>query len=347
MAGYEEYVTPNPAPARAGTFVNVAGAAVSLALIAGVGVWGYKLVVRDVSGIPVVRAMEGTMRVAPEAPGGDVALHAGLSVNQVAAQGEAADPGDVLLLAPATAQLSEEDLIAQPLAEAGEVVAVDRLAGDRLGADRLAGASLEQPVALEVQPETPSGPMTTDDILAFADQIASGSTPLTELAAGETIAPKVTLNGTEVVAAFVPEISPSVPGVAVSLRPTVRPAGLIQAVAAAAALPETVVDAVVEASAPAVSESAALLTASVPAGTTLVQLGAFPTAVQAATEWSRLSGRFDQYLSTKNQVIQEATSGGQTFYRLRASGFDNTGDARRFCAALVAGNADCIPVVAR
>ena len=38
---------------------NFAGAAVSLALIAGVSVWGYKLVMRDVSGIPVVRAAEG------------------------------------------------------------------------------------------------------------------------------------------------------------------------------------------------------------------------------------------------------------------------------------------------
>ena len=45
------------------TLTNVAGAAVSLALVAGIGVWGYKLLVRDVSGIPVVRAAQGSCRL--------------------------------------------------------------------------------------------------------------------------------------------------------------------------------------------------------------------------------------------------------------------------------------------
>jgi hypothetical protein len=339
MATYDETVTQKPISAQAGTALSVAGAAVSLALIAGVGVWGYKLVMRDVTGIPVVRAMEGAMRVAPEQPGGDVALHAGLSVNEVAAVGEAGGPEDVLLLAPATTQLSDEDLSVQPLAEAGEVIAVDPVVEQ---------VEDEIPVVLEAEPPAPTGPLSTDDILALADQIAAGAAPLTDLAAGEAVAPQVTLDGAEVVAAFVPEIAPSVPGVAVSLRPTLRPARLI-ATAATPEAPEAaeVIAAAVASTAPATSESAAILTASVPAGTTLVQLGAFPTAEQAATEWSRLSGRFSEYLDTKNQVIQEATSGGQTFYRLRVSGFDDTGDARRFCAALVAGNADCIPVVAR
>ena len=46
-------------------------------------------------------------------------------------------------------------------------------------------------------------------------------------------------------------------------------------------------------------------------------------------------------------MIQEAESGGRTFYRLRALGFDDLSDARRFCSVLVAENADCIPVTAR
>ena len=41
-----------------------------LALVVGIGVWGYKLLVRDVSGVPVVRAVEGPMRIQPENPGG-------------------------------------------------------------------------------------------------------------------------------------------------------------------------------------------------------------------------------------------------------------------------------------
>jgi SPOR domain len=46
-------------------------------------------------------------------------------------------------------------------------------------------------------------------------------------------------------------------------------------------------------------------------------------------------------------VIQSAESGGRTFYRLRAHGFDGDDDARRFCAVLQAQAADCIPVAQR
>ena len=88
-------------------------------------------------------------------------------------------------------------------------------------------------------------------------------------------------------------------------------------------------------------------TAPLPVGTRLVQLGAFETAEIAQSEWGRLSGRFDDFFFGKSPVIQEAQSGGRTFYRLRAEGFEDLSDARRFCAALVAENAACIPVVVR
>jgi len=101
----ENYGEPDQAAPRSQSnalknMTNFAGALVSLALIAGVSVWGYKLVMRDVSGIPVVRATAGEMRVRPEEPGGQLALNTGLSVNEVAAAGEAAPPADRLVLAP-------------------------------------------------------------------------------------------------------------------------------------------------------------------------------------------------------------------------------------------------------
>jgi len=46
-------------------------------------------------------------------------------------------------------------------------------------------------------------------------------------------------------------------------------------------------------------------------------------------------------------VIQRAESGGRIFYRLRAMGFDDLSDARRFCSAFIAENTECIPVVTR
>lgn len=332
---------------QSGSLVNYAGAAVSLALVVGVSVWGYQLIMRDVSGIPVVRSIEGAMRVAPQAPGGEIATHAGLSVNDVAGIGEAAGPSDSLLLAPATAGLSEEDLRVEPLAEADEVLpAADVVVTDQ-----------QIPTALETAIITDENtPLTTDGILALADQIAGTATPLTALAEGESIAPTVTIDGEAVASAET--IDPSIPGVATSLRPAVRPARAIAAAPLTAtpaptftiASPATPVAQVADTStavAAALAEATIATNGIVPVGTNLVQLGAYPSAETATVEWTRLSSLFADFMGDKERVIQEATSGGSTFYRLRASGFTEAADARRFCATLQAANTDCIPVVVR
>ena len=88
-------------------------------------------------------------------------------------------------------------------------------------------------------------------------------------------------------------------------------------------------------------------TDTIPLGTRLAQLGAFDSAEVARAEWDRLADRFGDFLDGKQRVIQRAESGGRTFYRLRAMGFADLGDARRFCSALVAERAECIPVVTR
>ena len=83
------------------------------------------------------------------------------------------------------------------------------------------------------------------------------------------------------------------------------------------------------------------------AGTRLVQLGAFDDDAAARGEWAKLQGRFAELIAGKAMVVQAAQSGGRTFYRLRAHGFGNEDEARRFCAALLAENASCIPVSQR
>jgi hypothetical protein len=52
-------------------------------------------------------------------------------------------------------------------------------------------------------------------------------------------------------------------------------------------------------------------------------------------------------MAGKSMVVQPALSGGRTFYRLRALGFADEDEARRFCSALLAENATCIPVTQR
>jgi hypothetical protein len=87
--------------------------------------------------------------------------------------------------------------------------------------------------------------------------------------------------------------------------------------------------------------------ASIPAGTRLVQLGAFDDDATARAEGIRLQAKFGDLIAPKAMVLQTAESGGQRFVRLRALGFEDDADARRFCSALLAENAECIPVTYR
>ena len=80
-------------------------------------------------------------------------------------------------------------------------------------------------------------------------------------------------------------------------------------------------------------------------GTNLVQLGAFQTPTLAAQEWDRLVARFGQLMTGRERVIQVSNQSSATWYRLRASGFEDRDEARRLCAALQAEGAECIAVV--
>lgn len=302
MAVYDEGFARVGDASRPGNFINYIGAGLSLALIVGVGLWGYKLIMRDVSGIPVVRAMEGEMRVLPDNPGGFVADHIGLAVNEVAASGEAGGLEDRLVLAPTTVGLSEEDLAAQPTAEAGEM---------------LASAATTDLSATSVSANMGDlDTMDVDQIMALADQIAAGIEPFAETPANPD------------------RIAATVPGVSRSVRPMVRPASLRTVAAAPVATPSTA----------APSDEVAVSGENFAVGTNLVQLGAFQSPSVAATQWALLEGRFDSLLDGKERVIQVSDQSSGTWYRLRASGFADNVEARRFCAALVAEGADCIAV---
>ncbi|AGI68321.1 hypothetical protein OAN307_c27450 [Octadecabacter antarcticus 307] len=332
-----------PTTRQAGKYVNVVAAVVSIALVGGVGVWGYRLLVRDVTGVPVVRALEGEMRVAPDNPGGEIAAHVGLSVNSVPALGGAAEPEDRLVLAPGNVSLRAEDLEVTSVAEAGEVVSTGQ---DRLGVAVTTSLSIDELDAPEragaqfaalATPVDPSVPLTVADVLALADQIAAGAVPFTNLADGVDVPIEVAVNGVVVNPDIIPD---AVPGVRRSVRPTARPANRPVAVA-------TLVPAAVTTSSVATPVTGEVTTADVPVGTNLVQLGAFDSADVAATEWARMTQRFPDFLDGKDQIIQQANSGGRTFFRLRAMGFTDLSDARRFCSALSAEGAACIPVVVR
>ena len=309
-----------------GGIAHVFGAGVSLALLIGVSVWGYQLITRDISGVPVVRAAEGPMRVQPDSPGGTVADHQGLSVNEIAAVGTASQPADRLILAPAPLDLSEDDVaLASPPVEEPQETPVEQT------------STAEAADA----PKEELDPVQLAAVEALANALASGVDPINST-------PTVPLDDTETAPADAPEgvaaleeaqpieedvaSAPVEGGLGRSLRPQLRPAGLggLGALAQSPAIGATDID-----------------PESLPVGTRLAQLGAFASAEIAQAEWEKLTRNFGDYLEGKGRVIQKATSGGRTFYRLRAAGFEDLSDARRFCSALVAERAECIPVITR
>ena len=314
---------------RVNRLVNMAGAGCSVALIIGLGIWGYKLAMRDVSGIPVVRALEGSLRVSPANPGGEVTMHQGLSVNAVAASGIARPVPETLTLAPKSAELAAED-------EAGLAVLASLPEPQVTAEVTLASADLPQfqaidtPIEIAAAPiEAPAEvlPATQEEAVAaaLAAALAEGGEPLAPLAE----APAVTMA----------TMALATPAVAKSLRPKARPT-TISAEAPAPAEISDVQD--VAAVAPLEVEASTII-----AGTRLVQLGAFDDEAAARAEWAKLQGRFAELITGKAMVVQAAQSGGRTFFRLRAHGFEGEDEARRFCAALLAENASCIPVSQR
>ncbi|MGB0798084.1 MAG: SPOR domain-containing protein, partial [Planktomarina sp.] len=108
---------PNPA-----AYANIVGAVISLAVLVGIVGWGAKTLIRDSSGVPVVAALDGPMRVAPADPGGIPASHQGLTVNQVAGSQPLADLSENLQLAPRPVNLLDEDV---PMGAARPTMRVD------------------------------------------------------------------------------------------------------------------------------------------------------------------------------------------------------------------------------
>jgi len=332
------------------SIVNWLGALMSLTLIAGLAIWGYKLAVRDVSGVPVVRALEGPMRVQPEDPGGENAAHQGFAVNAVQADGQAAAPAERLVLAPAPVTLEAEDTPAQviaqvapamvqatPMAEANEVAAA---------MDAAVAVALTTTDLAEVTPQSVA--------TALAEAVAEDTPILTAAATAAAVA-RAAGDAVADIARQESVIPASVPGVNASPRPAQRPetwplaTSLAASVSAAASAAAT--SAAVEGPAPQAADAVGggneVVASSIPVGTRLVQLGAYDSEAVARAEWARLADRFDAYFDGKSRVVQMANSGGKTFYRLRAIGFEDLADARRFCSVLMAGKAACIPVVTR
>lgn len=277
------------------------GALISVALIIGMAFWAYRIVVRDVTGIPIVRASDNPLRIQPENPGGREADHQGFAVNDVVSDGTASPSAQTLILAPEPQELSLDDAPfgELPLGEA---------------------AVTEVPTIGEATNEAEQ----RDAVLGLADQMIADQQQSDAPTANEAILAAVLEASNTADATGAPSSSPF---------PRLRPV-----IAAATATTPT---------APATTPVRDVAASDVPDGSRLVQLGAFQSEAIAQSEWERMSNLFPGYLDDKARVIQQAESGGKIFYRLRAMGFEDIDDARRFCAAFKSKNVDCVPVLVR
>ena len=93
---------------RPGAFVNIIGIGISLLVLGGIVLWGANILNRDATGVPVVEAIDGPMRVVPDEPGGLSVPHQGLAVNEVTSSQQQSTVTDDLRLAPAPASLTTD-----------------------------------------------------------------------------------------------------------------------------------------------------------------------------------------------------------------------------------------------
>ena len=91
-------------------YASIVGAFISFAVLVGIIGWGAQTLMRDSSGVPVVRALEGPPRVVPVNPGGVAAAHQGLTVNQVSSSQKTVLVNELLQLAPGPINLQIDDL---------------------------------------------------------------------------------------------------------------------------------------------------------------------------------------------------------------------------------------------
>jgi len=362
---------------RFGPWLTGLGAVASIALIVGVSIWTYKLGQRDAREVPVVAALEGPARVAPDDAGGLQVAHQGHSVNTVLEGRGVEAVASAVTVAPSDNDLTAEDA---PAAELRALVA-SRTPPSRPQTDATSGEAL----AASDQPLTPNGSVApTAEVLAEApaagvtgDASVEALAPQTEVAAVET--PVVPSNGAEQIvtprdelAAVKPEVEAIAPvgplpplgegsvyAPALMKLPQARPADLNVAMANAvnAALetvlaestttPDIVKPEAAEAPVQVADAQSSLDTIPLPDGTRMIQIGAYGSESVARQQWDRLSSQHDDLLGAKSHYVQRTNNSGKVFYRLRVAGYESRGDTQAACAALSARGLPCITVTLR
>ncbi len=295
-------------PPTGAALLHGLGAVLSLVLLV-VGVaWTWQVMQRDVSGVPVVRALEGPARVPPDDPGGTQADFQGLAVNELAADGPS-DASGQIVLAPEPMGLD-----AQSSSATGTDTDVPRPDAARTPLD----VALRVPETSQTATDDTSDPAQPD---ADAAPSALGFVQPNAMAVDRS--PRPAPRGqTRQPAAAPAQPQDTAPVLASAVAESVA-AGL------------------------ATRGGIDVDPATLGPGTRLVQLGIYDSRSAARDAWDRLAQRYSPALDGRGRVIEAAHSGGSVYYRLRAHGFADADEVRQLCVALVDARLECTPVLIR
>jgi len=302
-------VSNNDAQDNKLSFFSIFGAIISLNLILWAGYWAYKLISRDINGIPIVAAQPGPLRVAPDVPGGIEAENIELAVTKIASQELPPNP-QAVELAPYTAKLSVDDItINQALKQ-------KKLIDSQIG-KRTQGHS--QAVEAELSNEISLVPIRTS-IEGTDYTIADNQSELVAAALAIALKPNNDQFSNKVISANIK---------ADIIKPIPRPGSL--------RTNPTSLN----------SENSILPTlGSVETGLAVVQFGSFENKQRALTEWARLSKNLSVILDGRPKFVERIQRNGNEIYRLRLGGFVNIDDASRFCSAVISQE-NCVPIIAK
>ena len=306
--GADPAAQPFSGLARAKSILStVVGAIVAMSMLMALGIWFYRLGVRDAQNVPIIRAAAEPSKERPEDPGGLEAPHQNIQSYEVASDRPASVTA--VVVAPEPPSPKPEDV---PL---GEITPAPAEVVPPVEAP--AARATEQTVA-ETAPASasPTAEQTEDEATLALNEVATATAPATEPEPepAEVEPTPAVLSGTE----FAPPQSPVAPR---------RPADLAQRTAAAANDDARRQDDLASAAA---------------SSRVQIQLAADPSQSAMRQKWDRVRKANSDILRGRALALPTTVSGGTTYYRLRVGPFKDAAEARNVCQALKARGQDCI-----
>ena len=337
------------------------GALVAMALLLTLGVWFYRLGVRDAQNVPIIRAAIEPAKTRPDDPGGMVAPHQDVSSYGVA--DSAGVQASAAVIAPPPPEPRAEDVAMGALTPVSDAPVAPQKPAATVAANALTGAvddalkdvstedlikqaeeiaavvrAVQQPDDSTAPEETAAEPAEAapqqSEEVAQVEEPEPTDDPKTEATVEQlALATPATPEDTAAAAAAaeeepVPEITGgSREAPASSPLVLKRPANLLERVKQAGAVEKA---------------SASQLSARAAQSAVQIQLAADPSEAVIRAMWAKIRRANDDILHDRALAVGTTISGGTTYYRLRVGPFRDGAEARSVCQALKARGQDCL-----